>query len=298
VLHRMLSDHSVRLLAVTYDNGFLSPYARDNVDAIVKASGVEHRLHRPDWEALRAFYRATLLRLGDPCIACAIGGYALAIKASAEHGVPFFVHGRSPMQMFRAAYRGSRDPGLVTVRRNLRGYNPRALRWSYRALGLKFRALLRAIEPDRSMRRRIFEEFFHVPLSRQDVVPEFLAYFLFEPYDEEEIKSFLEAQHTGYRRPALDVPLGHADCLIHDVCSYLYRLRYGVSKVSYEVATMRRSGQLSAEEAEEIVRRDAPSEELVEESVGTLLDALDLPRAEFDQLTSRLARAGTAHRLA
>jgi hypothetical protein len=298
VLHRLLTDYPVRLLAVTFDNGFLTPYATRSVDAIVRATGAEHRMHRPEWPALRAFYRATLLRLGEPCVACSIGGYVLAIKACAEMGVPFFVHGRSPMQMFRSAYAGSRDPGLRVARQSLRGYRPAALRWQYRRLGWTLRALLRAIEPRRAVRRQVFDEFFRIPLSRHHVVPEFLGFFLFEPYDEESIKAYLETHSTGYRRPEGDVLLGHADCLIHDACDHLYRLRYGVSKRRIELAMMRRHGLVTAEEAARIEARNTPSPEQVDASVEVLLDALELSRSAFDELTVRLSRERRANPLA
>jgi hypothetical protein len=298
VLHRLLSEYPVRLLSVTYDNEFLSGYATESVHSIVGAAGVEHQIHRPDREALRAFYRATTMRLGDPCVACSISGYVYAIKACAERGVPFFVHGRSPMQMFRSAYRGSRDPGLMTVRQSLQGYRPDRLRARYRLLGWKLRALLRAIEPDAETRRRIFRTFFDVPLSRGHAVPEFVGFFLFEPYDEESIKRYLESRRTGYRRPDKDVPLGHADCRIHDVCDHLFRLQHGVSKSRFEMAMMCREGLMGVEEAARIEERDRPTETQIEDSATVLLDTLGLTWRAYETLIARLSRGRGAAPLA
>ncbi|UCF10232.1 MAG: hypothetical protein JSW65_00675 [Candidatus Bipolaricaulota bacterium] len=298
VLHQLRSEYRIPVLAMTFDNGFLTEHTRDNVRAIVDASGVDHILHRPDWDAFRAFYRGTLLRLGDPCIACSIGGYALAIKASGERRIPFFVHGRSPMQMFRSCHPRSRDPGLATVRQNLSGYRPNALRRTYRVLGWKLRWLLRMIEPDRTMRRRILAEFFGIDLARKSVVAEFLAFFLFEPYDEEGIKRFLETRPTGYRRPSGDAQLGHGDCLIHDACGYLYQKQHGVTRVGLEVAMMRRSGQIDAKAARAILEGSVPRKEELEASIDHLLSSLDVTRHEFDALVRRLERRGSPSPLA
>jgi hypothetical protein len=174
------------------------------------------------------------------------------------------------------------------VWQNLKGYRPAALRRMYRWLRWKMRWLLRVLEPNRAMRRRIFSEFFDLDLSRRAVVPEFLAYFLFEPYDEEEIKRFLERQETGYRRPSDDALLGHADCEIHDACGYLYQLQHGVGRAGLEVAMMRRSGLIDATQAEEILSRNVPREDRLEASIERLLSALDVTHREFEELTRRL----------
>ncbi len=290
VLHRLASAYAARLLAITYDNGFLTDHAWRNIDAIAAASGIDHFVYKPDWQAFRAFYRATLQRLGDPCVACSIGGYILSVRGCRNLRIPYFIHGRSPMQMFRSWYPGSKDLGLAVIRRNLAPYAPEALRADYRSIVRRMRLLLVTLVPNPRMRRRILHELVGTGWRTDEVVPEFLAFFLFEPYDETAILEHLEAIDAGYRPPAHHTALGHGDCLIHDAAAYLYTRQHGVSRVLPDVAAMLRQGAIAKEEAHAILAANTPSEEAIERSIGHLLARLEMQRSEFERIVGRLAR--------
>ena len=290
VLHRVASAYDANVLAITFDNGFLSDRAWSNVREIARTSGIDHFVYRPDWEAYREFYRATLRRLGDPCVACSIGGYILSVRGCRDLRIPFFVHGRSPMQMLRHWYPGTRDPGIAVLRSNLAEPSFAALLTQYRKLVRKMRLLLFYLVPRPGLRRRILRELLGAGLGDRDLVPEFLAFFLFEPYDEVEIVSRLEALASGYRRPANHAILGHDDCLIHDVAAYLYERHHGVSRILPDVAAMLRTGAIEQEEAHEIIAANTPSEEDVDRSAGHLLERLEMTRGEFDRIVGRLSR--------
>ena len=290
VLHRVTSTYGANVLAITFDNGFFTDYAWRNIREISRASGVDHFVYRPDWEAYREFYRGTLRRLGDPCIACSIGGYILSIRGCRDLRIPFFIHGRSPMQMFRHWYPGTQDPGVAILRSNLAEHSFAALRKQYNALIRRMRLLLLYLVPNPGLRRRIVRELFGSGLGDRNLVPEFLAFFLFEPYDETAIVTRLEELDAGYRRPENHAVLGHGDCLIHDACAYLYERHHGLNRVLPDVAAMLREGAISQEEAREILAANTPSEEEVEVSVNHLLERLEMPRAEFDAVVARLNR--------
>ena len=290
VLQRLTSAYDANVLAITFDNGFLADYAWSNIDRITRASGVDHLVYRPDWEAYREFYRGAFRRLGDPCLACSVGGYILSVRGCFDLRIPFFVHGRSPMQMLRNACPGSRDPGLGVLRSNLAEPSFARLRRQYNALIRRLRWLLLYLVPNQGLRRRIHRELFGVGLNSRDLVPEFLAFFLFEPYDEEDIVRHLEGLGIGYRRPENHAILGHGDCLIHDVCARLYEDQYGISRVLPDVAAMLREGVVTKDEAREIIAANTPSDEEVETSIGHLLERLEMTRTQYETIVARLRR--------
>lgn len=288
VLHRMTNSYRANVLAITLDNGFLSDYGWRNIHAITRATGAHHLVYRPDWDAMRELYRMALRRFVDPCFACSIGGYVLSIRGCHDLRIPYFVHGRSPMQMFRDLYPHTRDPGLDILRANLRPYDANALRTHYGKLIRRLRVLLFASVRRPALRRRINRELFGAGVADAAVVPEFLAFFLYERYDEEAIKQYLESFDSGYERPAHDAVLGHGDCLIHDAADYLFELKHGVPRVLPDVAAMLRQGEITAEQLPAIVAANTPSEEQVETSVRHLLERIDMPRKEFDTIVRRL----------
>ena len=292
VLYRLIRDYGLDVIAVTYDNGFLSDYARESVDEIIRHLGVEHVFYRPDWETLKTFYRVAIFKYGDPCMACSVGGYTLAIKACNEKRIPFFIHGRSPFQMFKHFYPRTRDYSVDLALDNLKPHFFKGLYKRYRKIDRLGKIFLYFLLRDRDERRKIYDTFFSAGGMRRDFLPEFLGFFLFEPYDEEEIKRFLEESDIGYKRPAKDGFLGHGDCLIHDACAYLYKAKHGVSLATLELAAMRRQGKISADEAEKIIACNEPTEEAVQESIHHLLEGLDVSERQFGGLVERLKKEG------
>ena len=290
VLHQLTSEYQANVLSITFDNGFLTDYAWENIRGIVSASGVDHFVYRPDWEAFRGFYRAAVRKLSDPCVACSLGGYVLSIRGCRDIRAPFFIHGRSPMQMFRHWYPGTRDPGIGILRTNLEEHSTANLRKKYKAMIRKMRFLLLYLLPNARLRHRIFRELFGSRLRGDEIPPEFLAFFLFEPYDELEIVRHLETLGTGYRRPEDHVILGHNDCLIHNASAYLYKMYHGVNRVLPDVAAMLRQGLIDQDDAHDILAANTPSEEDVEISIGHLLERLEMTRNEFDAVVNRLER--------
>ena len=292
VLHRLTEGYGAHVLAVTFDNGFLTDYAWSNIREIGRATGVDHFVYKPDWETYRLFYRVALSKLGDPCFACSVGGYVLSVRKCRDLRAPFFIHGRSPMQMFRHWYPGTRDFGVRILRGNLAEHSVEALRAHYRWALRRMRLLLRYLAPEPRTCRRIRDEIIGSGFLRGEFLPEFLAFFLFEPYDEVAIIEHLEGLDVGYRRPENHAILGHGDCLIHDAAAFLYECHHGVSRVLPDVAAMLRQGAVTKDEAIAIIEANRPSEEAVEISVGHLLERLEMPRDEFDAVVARLRRKG------
>jgi hypothetical protein len=292
VLYRLVKNHGLNVLTVTYDNGFLTEHAKKTVNDIVRNLGVEHSFYRPNWDTLKAFYRVSLRKYGDPCMACSVGGYSLALKACNERRIPFFIHGRSPSQMFKHFYARSRDYSINLTLDNLKPHSFTRLYKRYRKIDRLGRIFLYLLLRNRDERRRVYDEFFKPGPLRREFLPEFLGFFLFEPYDEEKIKRFLEERKIGYRRPENDGILGHADCLIHDACAYLYETKHGVGLTTLEAAAMRRQGKVTLEEAEEILARNTSEREAVQESIHHLLKKLDMTQRQFDAIVARLRRRG------
>ena len=150
--------------------------------------------------------------------------------------------------------------------------------------------LLLYLVPNVRLRHRILRELFGSRIRGNDLTPEFLAFFLFEPYDEQEIVRHLEALDAGYRRPKNHAILGHGDCLIHDVSAYLYEKNHGVNRVLPDVAAMLRQGLINQDDARDILVANTPSEEDVEISIGHLLERLEMTRSEFESVVNRLNR--------
>ena len=291
VLYKLVSDYGLKVLAVTFDNGFLTDYSKRNIETLVARLGVEHVFIRPDWEVHRSFYRAVLKRFADPCIACAMAGYFHMTRICHERRIPFFVHGRSPFQMFRNLREGSGDIFVPMVRTGIEEYSHGEIRELSTMVDGKLRELLGQAFETEDERERVYHEFFIDPRAfGPDLVPEHLGFFVYHPYDEEKIKQRMEKE-VGYRRPAGDVLLGHGDCEIHDASSYLFEKVHGVSMVTLEVAAMLRQGALTRGEAEAMLARHQWGGRVPRESIKRLCERLGLEEGEIDAVIEEFRTA-------
>jgi hypothetical protein len=317
VLYQLVKKYNLKVLAVTLDNGFLTDYARESVTNTVKTLGVDHRFYKPDWDAHRRFYQITIGKMGSPCIACAVGGYFLAIKACCENRIPFFIHGRTPFQMYRNYYKNSKnvfltlmklnlmEPSLLT---NIAGYLallkntpvksiPAMLRgarrkdsgglsihsYVYSRINESVKQSIGSMCDSEEEAGKVTGEFF-VDSGKltAEFTPEFMAYFLFEEYDEEKVKQVL-VDELGWKRPENDNLLGHYDCALHDAAAYMYQKINDVDMLEPDVAVMVRFGAMSKERATELIRLSAPTVSNTEKSLDSLCVLCDCSREDLEQ---------------
>ena len=98
MLYLAAKKYKLSVLAMTYDNGFLSPLALKNIQTTVKNAGAQHIFHRPDPEILKKVYRIMFRHTGDICGACDIGTNTSILKVSHDHQLPLIVSGVSPLE--------------------------------------------------------------------------------------------------------------------------------------------------------------------------------------------------------
>lgn len=290
VLYQLVRKYGLNVLAVTFDNGFLADTARQSAANIACNLGVEHIFVPAVEPAMKLFYQRALKKHGWPCIPCFVSAHFLALNYCADNKIPFYVTGRSPYQLLRSFSEGSHDPSIELININLRPHSFARLNAFYRKLKWIHRLwILWLFFPDLRAGSIVVRDLLREPKLSKDFAPEILNFFLFEPYDEEAMKCFLEAQEIGYQRPAHDAVLGHGDCMIHEAATQIYRSKTGTSMIALELAVMLREKVVSREQAQQILAQSAtPPVLLLEESIGHFCRYFGLSRQGYDALLQRL----------
>jgi len=98
ILHLAVNVYKLKVLTMTYDNGFLSQIALANIKKSVELTKVEHVFRYSDSETQRKIYKTMLLNSGDFCGACDIATKANILKVAAEYSVPIILYGSSPLE--------------------------------------------------------------------------------------------------------------------------------------------------------------------------------------------------------
>jgi hypothetical protein len=108
-LSLMRLEYKLRVLAVTFDNGFVSPAALDNMRTVADNLGVDHVIVRPRFSLLRGLFTSSvqsdmyppkaLERASAICNTCMGLAKGIALRLALEKDIPMMVYGWSPGQI-------------------------------------------------------------------------------------------------------------------------------------------------------------------------------------------------------
>lgn len=242
VLYELLRRYGLKVKAFTMDNGFLSKEARKNIDSIVEEFQVDHEYITFDKGLLKRFYAYSVKKWLVPCVACSYIGYAAMINYASKIDAGMIVHGRSPEQMFRyyddEVFSGLVKAGLTSVKEL--------------NLGELYTGLLAKIDEklDKTLREDVKAMLFKD--IKGDDFREFVAYFLYHPYDEGKIVRFLR-ENTSW---AVGEHYNHYDCRIHLATKYIYQCAEGRPHILPEISFLVRDGKMAREEAKDLLEAE------------------------------------------
>ncbi len=246
VLYELKHKYNMKIKAFTMNNGFLSDEARANIDRIVAELEVEHEYIDFDKSLLQRFYKYSVSKWLVPCVACSYIGYASMINLASKIDAAMIVHGRSPEQMFRA-YKEDVFSALVDAGLKRAGEVD---------LNSLYTELLSQIDSkmDKKLREEVKEMLFKDVKGKN--FREFVAYFLYHPYDEKGIVDFLR-KNTSW---SVGEHYNHYDCRIHLATKYIYQCAEGRAHIMPEISFLVRDGQLSREEAKRMLKEELLNE--------------------------------------
>lgn len=92
-----IKQYGLKPLAFTYDNGWLTQIARDNISKLVNKLDIEHRFVEFPWEQWKDLYLAALkASVPEVCLPCQMACYSLMYKIAAQENIKYVFWGLSP----------------------------------------------------------------------------------------------------------------------------------------------------------------------------------------------------------
>lgn len=227
---QMKHTYGLRVLAVTFQNGFHTEYGRVNIENTLEKLNIPHITMRVPEGELRATYAKSVKIMKNFCGVCFHYMHYCCHEIAGRFGIPLIVNGRTKGQILQSAL-SPRGIEPFQISRSLREFE-------YQMFGELVEKL--------AQRKRVdyLEEFQVTSLS----------YFAYHDVTEEETMKFLERE-TGWKRPKSGIP--HADCWAHPMAEYLSIVKRGYPIRTGELAVQVRAGELTLEEASEILKKDA-----------------------------------------
>lgn len=226
--------YNLRILALTFDNHFVSPGAFDNIRDVTDYLNADSSIIRPPWSTIHEvfsltsrkdiFSKPTLLRASSVCTACIGMVKSVVLKTALEMSIPLVGFGWSP--------------GQAPVQSAIMKTNPVQVRQNQEALKNSYPDDLAGKLASFFVPETYFDTF-------KDTFPVNVHPLAFFDYDEENIKS--ELRKIGWKAPE-DTDTNSSNCLINAFANKCHIDRHGFHPYVWEIANMVRQGVMSREE--------------------------------------------------
>lgn len=241
--------YDLRLIALTFDNHFVSPAAMENIKKVTDPLGIDHVCYRLPWPFIKElftltakediFSAPTLLRASSICTACIGIVKSLVLKTALEMSIPLVAFGWSP--------------GQAPIQSGILKTNPALIRQNQTALSNAF-----PVEIKRQMDEYLVPDPYYE--RYKDCFPYNIHPLAFFHYDEEHIKN--ELVNLGWEAPT-DTDTNSSNCLLNAFANNCHLERHKFHPYVWEIANMVRQG---------VVNRDQGIEKIYSEQNHNMVD--------------------------
>ena len=264
VLYVAKKELGLNCLAYTADNGYLSKYAKSNIEKTCKKLGVEHVYYCFNTELMNRLYRLFVKKTGYPCSACmraiAVGIYKLADM----YDIPIVIQGTSLKTELPLSREMAEHGRLPHVRAVLKD----------ESIASECKRML----SDLSTRRKVGHVLFRLSGRKRPVT---YAWFNLADYVDWNYQVILDTIQSELDWKAPD-EAEHMDCLIHPIQKYIQIRRFpdlDLDRLRYARLVM--AGQMTREEA--LRKTENPTEQCPETVLNLFLENIKMTKEEFDK---------------
>lgn len=249
------NKYKLRILAVSFDNGFLSEQARVNIQTVTDALGIDTIFFKPQWRLLKKIFisasshemysKKSLERASSICTSCIGLVKAVSLKMAIEQNIPMVGFGWSP--------------GQAPVQSSIMKNNPSLVKMAQQAILMP----LRGIAGDEIAVYFLNERHY----AAETRFPYNVHPMAWEYYNEEMI--FEEIKKLGWRPPD-DTDTNSSNCLLNAYANDLHIKKYGFHPYVWEIANMVREGVMPRDEGYKKIYAGQPKEliKIAEEKLG------------------------------
>src|SRR4030042_6073104 len=227
--------YNLRVLAITFDHGFFSPYAFENIRKVVETLGIDHVTYKPDFKVMQKVFRFSienefhppkaLERASSMCNSCMGLVKFITLRIALEKRIPFIAYGWSPGQAPLQSAIMKNHPSFIKKTQDL-----------------FLQPLQKAIGPEV---RAYFLNEHHLDERKNGNFPYNINPLAFLRYDEKEI--YARIKELGWQPPK-DTDPNSTNCLINAFANQIHIEKHHYNPYAMEMAELVREGVLSRDE--------------------------------------------------
>ena len=261
LLYLAVKVYKLKVLTMTYDNGFSSQLAIDNMARAIEKMNVKMVVCKPDNDLLQRVYKNMLLSSGDICGACGIAIKANMFKVANDYGIPMILMGTSPLE---------EDSFLPDTTQDI-------VRFKYimKEAGCMTKKEMKdfLIYPDLN--------FFKLSLGKRtgrfpkEIRP---LFYIHNPSDKE--MGELISRELNWKEDTSREYSKHFDCLVEPFTNYVRYHLYGYERRMCQYSTMVRRGEITKQKASELYNADKIMDKPA--NYQDILDRLDIDEKDME----------------
>lgn len=268
VLYIAVKELGLKVLAFTMDNGYLTEYARGNIDRACKILGVEHIYYRMDPSLMRCLFRLSIEKTGYFCSVCMRAIEMTTARIADMYDIPL-VFGGSASKVELPVASEMFQPGEVNFFKNV--FKGESLPSGYERLLYKG-----------SIKRRIGYHLFWWGSQRRVWICAWVNLPTYIDWDYNTMYRTIR-EELGWQSPT-GKDEEHIDCAVHKASAYIHDRRWKNSeKDRLTLAGLIMAGQLKRDEALTRIKKSYLSE-YKDEDLSLLLNDINMTKTEFDNL--------------
>ncbi len=222
----------LRVLALVFDNGFISPQAFVNIDSLTSKLGVDCQIIKPNFRLMKSIFchavenpmysPKTLERASTICTSCIGLIKFIFLKIAIEKNIPMMGWGWSP--------------GQAPLRSSIMKINPAMFKATQEVLR---KPMVEAAGEEVNAYFLTDEQF-----KQKEKFPYNVSPLAFMDYDEEKIID--KIKELGWVAP-VDVDGNSTNCLLNSLANKVHIDKYSFHPYAFEIAEMVRSGVMTRE---------------------------------------------------
>jgi tRNA(Ile)-lysidine synthase TilS/MesJ len=235
-LDLLKNNYGLRVLALTFDHGFISPFAQKNIRKVVEILGVDHITFKPNFQLVCQIFRYSIThefhppkaieRASSICNSCMGLVKFVTLRTAIEKEVPFISYGWSP--------------GQAPIQSSILKNHPSFI---HKTQQLFLQPLEKAVGSDV---RAYFLEDHHLRIKSNVEFPYNINPLAFLHYNEDAI--YNRIQELGWQTPQ-DTDPNSTNCLLNAFANQVHLQRHRYHPYAMEQAELVREGILKREEA-------------------------------------------------
>lgn len=235
-----VNKYKLKVLALTFDNTFISEQAFINMRKVCGNLGVDHMIIRPSQKVLRKIFgiaakeelysAKTLERASTICTSCIGLVKAIILRTTIEKEIPFVGFGWSP--------------GQAPVQSSVMKANAGLMKMTQKAI----------YEPLHKIAGDSINPYFLTSehFSQPERFPHNIHPLAFLEYNEGKI--FKRLYELGWEKPS-DTDANSSNCTVNALANQIHKDRYGFHPYVWEIANMVRSSAMTRDEGLEKIER-------------------------------------------